>query len=68
MGTLNFYRPRCGQILNLTYYIEENCIIFIRCMVHLSRGGADTKIFAPNINQHHVVDHTKGEPANETRY
>ncbi|XP_077980341.1 glutamine amidotransferase-like class 1 domain-containing protein 3, mitochondrial [Glandiceps talaboti] len=31
-------------------------------LVHLSRGGADTAIFAPDIPQMHVIDHTKGEP------
>uniref|UniRef100_UPI00358FA722 ES1 protein homolog, mitochondrial-like isoform X2 n=1 Tax=Myxine glutinosa TaxID=7769 RepID=UPI00358FA722 len=37
-------------------------------LVHLSRGGAKVKIFAPNIPQMHVVDHTKGQPVEgETR-
>lgn len=32
------------------------------CLVHLSWAKADVAIFAPDINQLHVVDHTKGEP------
>jgi len=31
------------------------------CLVHLSREGASVEMFAPNINQLHVIDHTKGE-------
>ncbi|XP_038616488.1 glutamine amidotransferase-like class 1 domain-containing protein 3A, mitochondrial [Tachyglossus aculeatus] len=37
-------------------------------LVHLSRGGAEVQIFAPDIPQMHVVDHTKGQPCEtETR-
>ncbi|XP_023697256.1 glutamine amidotransferase-like class 1 domain-containing protein 3, mitochondrial [Paramormyrops kingsleyae] len=36
-------------------------------LVHLSRGGATVKIFAPNIDQMHVVDHLKGAPTEEKR-
>uniref|UniRef100_A0A8C3PVB3 Uncharacterized protein n=1 Tax=Chrysolophus pictus TaxID=9089 RepID=A0A8C3PVB3_CHRPC len=36
-------------------------------LVHLSRGGAEVKIFAPNIEQRDVVDHLKGSPADEKR-
>ncbi|KAF7668197.1 hypothetical protein LDENG_00030160 [Lucifuga dentata] len=36
-------------------------------LVHLSRGGASVKMFAPNIDQMHVVDHLKGAPAEEKR-
>ncbi|KAF3694655.1 ES1 protein -like protein, mitochondrial Precursor [Channa argus] len=36
-------------------------------LVHLSRGGASVNMFAPNIDQMHVVDHLKGEPAPEKR-
>ncbi|XP_064183790.1 glutamine amidotransferase-like class 1 domain-containing protein 3, mitochondrial isoform X2 [Anguilla rostrata] len=32
-------------------------------LVHLSRGGADTQMYAPNIFQMHVIDHSKGQPA-----
>jgi len=31
------------------------------CLVHLSREGASVEMFAPNVNQLHVIDHTKGE-------
>merc|ERR1712050_110197 len=33
------------------------------CLVHLSRGGADVSMFAPDIPQMHVIDHSKGQPA-----
>ncbi|XP_032351291.1 glutamine amidotransferase-like class 1 domain-containing protein 3A, mitochondrial isoform X3 [Camelus ferus] len=37
-------------------------------LVHLSRGGAEVQIFAPDISQMHVIDHTKGQPSEgETR-
>ncbi|XP_061049824.1 glutamine amidotransferase-like class 1 domain-containing protein 3, mitochondrial isoform X1 [Eubalaena glacialis] len=37
-------------------------------LVHLSRAGAEVQIFAPDIPQMHVIDHTKGQPSEgETR-
>ncbi|XP_068558236.1 glutamine amidotransferase-like class 1 domain-containing protein 3, mitochondrial [Cebidichthys violaceus] len=36
-------------------------------LVHLSRGGASVKMFAPNIDQMHVVNHLKGEPSEDKR-
>ncbi|XP_054830102.1 glutamine amidotransferase-like class 1 domain-containing protein 3, mitochondrial [Eublepharis macularius] len=36
-------------------------------LVQLSRAGAEVKIFAPNIEQMHVVDHLKGSPSDEKR-
>jgi len=36
-------------------------------LVHLSRGGASVKMFAPNMDQMHVVDHLKGSPTEEKR-
>lgn len=37
-------------------------------LVHLSRSGAEVQIFAPDVPQMHVIDHTKGQPSeNETR-
>lgn len=37
-------------------------------LVHLSRHGADVAMFAPDMPQMHVVDHSKGEPSQgETR-
>ncbi|XP_066891320.1 glutamine amidotransferase-like class 1 domain-containing protein 3, mitochondrial isoform X1 [Kogia breviceps] len=32
-------------------------------LVHLSRAGAEVQIFAPDIPQMHVIDHTKGQPS-----
>ncbi|XP_013397912.1 ES1 protein homolog, mitochondrial [Lingula anatina] len=37
------------------------------CLVHLSRGGAEVAMFAPDMEQMHVVDHTKGEPMDQKR-
>ncbi|XP_062831237.1 glutamine amidotransferase-like class 1 domain-containing protein 3, mitochondrial [Anolis carolinensis] len=31
-------------------------------LVHLSRGGADVQIYAPDVSQMHVIDHSKGQP------
>jgi len=36
-------------------------------MVHLSRVGSQCKLFAPDIAQMHVVNHTNGEAMEETR-
>ncbi|CAN2387803.1 ES1 protein homolog, partial [Pristimantis euphronides] len=36
-------------------------------LVHLSRAGAEVKMFAPDILQMHVIDHTKGEASQESR-
>ncbi|XP_069800783.1 glutamine amidotransferase-like class 1 domain-containing protein 3, mitochondrial [Dendropsophus ebraccatus] len=36
-------------------------------LVHLSRAGADVKLFAPDIPQMHVIDHSKGEASQESR-
>uniref|UniRef100_A0A3B3S255 Glutamine amidotransferase class 1 domain containing 3 n=1 Tax=Paramormyrops kingsleyae TaxID=1676925 RepID=A0A3B3S255_9TELE len=32
-------------------------------LVHLSRGGAQVRMFAPDVAQMHVIDHGKGQPA-----
>ncbi|XP_028847220.1 glutamine amidotransferase-like class 1 domain-containing protein 3, mitochondrial [Denticeps clupeoides] len=32
-------------------------------LVHLSRGGAEVQMFAPDVAQMHVIDHSKGQPA-----
>ena len=42
-------------------------MLFFRCLVHLSRNGAEVSMFAPNVDQMHVIDHTKGEPSGEKR-
>ncbi|XP_062906280.1 glutamine amidotransferase-like class 1 domain-containing protein 3, mitochondrial [Mobula hypostoma] len=36
-------------------------------LVHLSRGGADFQVYAPNVSQMHVIDHVKGEATAESR-
>ncbi|XP_078002695.1 putative glutamine amidotransferase-like class 1 domain-containing protein 3B, mitochondrial isoform X1 [Phascolarctos cinereus] len=37
-------------------------------LVHLSRGGAEFKMYAPDVPQMHVVDHITGQPTqNEKR-
>ncbi|XP_056321878.1 glutamine amidotransferase-like class 1 domain-containing protein 3, mitochondrial isoform X1 [Danio aesculapii] len=36
-------------------------------LVHLSRQQATVKMFAPNTDQMHVVDHLKGSPTEEKR-
>ncbi|CAB1346912.1 unnamed protein product [Coregonus sp. 'balchen'] len=37
-------------------------------LVHLSRGGAEVQMYAPDVSQMHVIDHGKGAPAeNESR-
>ncbi|KAM9036062.1 F-box/LRR-repeat protein 3 isoform X3 [Sminthopsis crassicaudata] len=36
-------------------------------LVHLSRSGAEVKIFAPNMEQMHVVNHLSGNPTEEKR-
>ncbi|KAM9710475.1 glutamine amidotransferase-like class 1 domain-containing protein 3, mitochondrial isoform 2-T2 [Menidia menidia] len=36
-------------------------------LVHLSRGGATVNMFAPNVDQMHVINHLKGEPSEEKR-
>ena len=43
--------------------------VFCSCLVHLSRGGAQVSMFAPDVDQMHVIDHTKGAPIDgEKRY
>ena len=47
---------------NILNQINFSIIKYLfRCLVHLSREGASVEMFAPNINQLHVIDHTKGE-------
>ncbi|XP_072285903.1 putative glutamine amidotransferase-like class 1 domain-containing protein 3B, mitochondrial [Pyxicephalus adspersus] len=37
-------------------------------LVHLSRAGVQYTVFAPNIEQMHVVDHVTGQPMTEKRW
>jgi enhancing lycopene biosynthesis protein 2 len=39
----------------------------VATLVHLSRAGAITTVFAPNIDQMHVVNHTTGTEHSSTR-
>ncbi|OWF41050.1 ES1 protein homolog, mitochondrial-like [Mizuhopecten yessoensis] len=36
-------------------------------LVHLSRGQAEVSMFAPDVDQMHVINHTKGEPMEPKR-
>ncbi|CAG07314.1 unnamed protein product, partial [Tetraodon nigroviridis] len=36
-------------------------------LVHLSRGGASVSMFAPNVEQMHVINHLAGKPSEEKR-
>ncbi|CAH8625232.1 unnamed protein product [Dicrocoelium dendriticum] len=36
-------------------------------LIHLSRQNVNVSMFAPNINQMHVINHLTGEPMHETR-
>ncbi|KAK3569103.1 hypothetical protein QTP86_022130, partial [Hemibagrus guttatus] len=36
-------------------------------LVHLSRGGAEVQMYAPDVAQMHVIDHSKGQPSEESR-
>lgn len=36
-------------------------------LVHLSRAGAKVQMFAPNLDQMHVVNHCEGKPSEEKR-
>ena len=36
-------------------------------MLAIARQGAEYECFAPDINQHHVINHLNGEEMNETR-
>ncbi|XP_036404764.1 glutamine amidotransferase-like class 1 domain-containing protein 3A, mitochondrial [Megalops cyprinoides] len=36
-------------------------------LVHLSRAGAKVQMFAPNVEQMHVVNHIEGKPTTEKR-
>lgn len=37
------------------------------CMYSTMKNGGQYELFAPNINQHHVINHLTGEQMNETR-
>jgi enhancing lycopene biosynthesis protein 2 len=33
----------------------------------IAKAGSDYEVFAPDVNQHHVINHYTGQPTNETR-
>ncbi|OQR81356.1 malate dehydrogenase [Thraustotheca clavata] len=39
----------------------------VSCLIHLSKANATVQMFAPNIDQHHVINHLTGDVTNETR-
>lgn len=47
-------------------YSLRNMYVY-RILVHLSRGGAEVQMFAPDVAQMHVIDHSKGQPSEESR-
>ena len=49
-------------------YDGTECTEGVATLVALTRAGAEIKCFAPDVDQMHVIDHTKGEPMEgETR-
>ena len=49
-------------------YDGTECTEGVATLVALSRAGSEIKCFAPDADQLHVIDHTKGEPMEgETR-
>ncbi|XP_028816245.1 glutamine amidotransferase-like class 1 domain-containing protein 3A, mitochondrial [Denticeps clupeoides] len=43
--------------------VNEACAL----LVHLSRAGAKVQMFAPNVDQMHVVNHCEGKPQEQVR-
>ena len=39
----------------------------VSCLIHLSRAGVEVSMYAPNVSQMHVIDHTTGKEMKETR-
>ena len=38
----------------------------VSCLIHLSRAGVEVSMFAPNVSQMQVIDHTTGEEVKDT--
>uniref|UniRef100_A0A8C2GZ40 Glutamine amidotransferase like class 1 domain containing 3A n=1 Tax=Cyprinus carpio TaxID=7962 RepID=A0A8C2GZ40_CYPCA len=58
----------CLNLFLLCEYFASLCVCVCRILVHLSRGGAEVQMFAPDVSQMHVIDHGKGQPVeNESR-
>lgn len=58
-----------------TAVILSGCGVYDGAEIHesvltllaIAKQGAEYSIFAPDVEQHHVINHLKGEPAEETR-
>ena len=59
--------------INILFAVQmdyESVAVFVhlcRVLVHLSRSNVEVSMFAPDIDQMHVVDHTKGKPMEPNR-
>ncbi|MCC7431447.1 isoprenoid biosynthesis glyoxalase ElbB [bacterium] len=60
--------PKVGLILSGCGFLDGTEINeAILTILALDKANAEIVAMAPNINQHHVVDHTKGEETKEIR-
>lgn len=61
-------KPRIGVILSGCGFLDGAEIHeSVMTLWAIQKHGADFACFAPNIAQHHVIDHLTGQPAHETR-
>ena len=60
-----------SRICSDSLIMDKSFISYFHCLfsvlVHLSRWETEVSMFAPDINQMHVIKHAKGEPSEETR-
>ncbi|PNI55821.1 T0078563 isoform 1, partial [Pan troglodytes] len=61
-------KSRAGTLLPVIQFLQKSIQRHLDdlsklILVHLSRGGAEVQIFAPDVPQMHVIDHTKGQPS-----
>lgn len=56
------YACYCLNLFILCEYFAFLYVFVCRILVHLSRGGAEVQMFAPDVSQMHVIDHIKGQP------
>ena len=49
------------------FIVLFTCILLCSILVHLSRNKAEVSMFAPDMEQMHAIDHTKGEPMSVNR-
>ena len=64
---LDIFTTAWSKLDPQTVCFETVCFAFLRILVHLSRGGAEVQMYAPDVSQMHVIDHSKGQPAEESR-